>query len=128
MSDDQQALRARFADLRGNERRLRRPPPDGQGGEMLAEGYRLVCDTQAAGHHLQALLVRGDYSGPLPPGDHGVLVLDPPEVNRLTGFGDMREMAGLFPRPPDADPRALVGGAPRARAWATPPWPRPTSG
>lgn len=107
------ALRARFADLRGGERRLRNPPPNGQGGAMLAEGFRLVRQAQDLGHHLEALLVRSDYRGPLPPGDYGVLVLDPPEVNRLTGFGDMREMAGLFPRPPDRAPADVARTARR---------------
>ncbi len=110
---DQTALRAMFASLRGEEGRLRRPPPDGAGAVLLAEGARLVERTQQAGHHLNALLVSTKFSGALPPGDHEVLVLEPDEIHDLTGFGAMREMLGAFDRPPDADPTATIANARR---------------
>jgi tRNA G18 (ribose-2'-O)-methylase SpoU len=54
-----------------------------------------------AGHHLRALLVSTGYSGPLPSPAVSTLTLDPEEIQRLTGFGAMREMLGAFERPPD---------------------------
>lgn len=90
-----------FAGLRGGERRVRNPPPDGQGGVLLAEGARVVERCLGAGHHLRALLVSTAYSGPLPSPAAPTLVLDPDDIQRLTGFGAMREMLGAFDRPPD---------------------------
>ena len=90
-----------FAGLRGDERRVRRPPPDGQGGLLLAEGARVVRRCINAGHHMQALLVSTAYNGPLPSPAVPTLRLDPEEIQRLTGFGAMREMLGAFDRPPD---------------------------
>lgn len=90
-----------FAGLRGDERRVRRPPPDGQGGLLLAEGARVVRRCIDAGHHMQALLVSTAYNGPLPSPAVPTLRLDPEEIQRLTGFGAMREMLGAFDRPPD---------------------------
>jgi tRNA G18 (ribose-2'-O)-methylase SpoU len=98
---DDAALRQMFAGLRGEERRLRRPPPDGRGGLLLAEGARVVERCIGAGHHLRALLVSTGYSGPLPSPAVSTLTLDPEEIQRLTGFGAMREMLGAFERPPD---------------------------
>jgi len=108
---DPDALRDLFASLRGEERRLRRPPPDGTGGILMAEGARLVVHAQERGHHLNALLVSTKYNGPLPAGDHGVLTLEPEEIQRLTGFGAMREMLGAFDRPPDAETGPVIEGA-----------------
>lgn len=99
MDDD--ALREMFAGLRGEERRVRRPPPDGRGGLLLAEGARVVERCLGAGHHLRALLVSNAYGGPLPSPAVPVLTLDPEDIQRLTGFGAMREMLGAFDRPPD---------------------------
>jgi tRNA G18 (ribose-2'-O)-methylase SpoU len=98
---DDAALRQMFAGLRGEERRIRRPPPDGRGGLLLAEGARVVERCIGAGHHLRALLVSTGYSGPLPSPAVPTLTLDPEEIQRLTGFGAMREMLGAFDRPPD---------------------------
>ena len=102
-----------FAGLRGEERRVRRPPPDGQGGLLLAEGHRVVQRCIAAGHHLRALLVSTVYSGPLPSPAVPTLVLDPEEIQRLTGFGAMREMLGAFDRPPDPVAAEVLPGARR---------------
>ena len=108
---NQDDLRALFASLRGEERRLRRPPPDGTGGILMAEGARLVVHAQQRGHHLNALLVSTKYNGPMPEGDHGVLTLEPDDIQRLTGFGAMREMLGAFDRPPDAETGPVIAGA-----------------
>ena len=102
-----------FAGLRGEERRVRRPPPDGRGGLLLAEGARVVGRCLQAGHHLQALLVSTAYSGPLPSPAVPALVLDPEEIQRLTGFGAMREMLGAFDRPPDPVAADVLPGARR---------------
>lgn len=99
---DEAALRTMFSGLRGEERRIRRPPPDGQGGLLLGEGARVVQRCRDAGHHLRALLVSSDYNGPLPSPAVPTLILGPEEIQRLTGFGAMREMLGAFDRPPDA--------------------------
>lgn len=112
MRDD--ALRQMFAGLRGQERRVRRPPPDGRGGLLLAEGARVVQRCLAAGHRLQALLVSTEYGGPLPSPDAPVLTLDPEEIQRLTGFGAMREMLGAFDRPPDPTAADVLPTARRA--------------
>jgi len=77
----------------------------------MAEGARLVVHAQQRGHHLNALLVSTKYSGPLPEGNHGVLTLEPEDIQRLTGFGAMREMLGAFDRPADAEPGAVIAGA-----------------
>ena len=77
----------------------------------MAEGARLVVHAQQRGHHLNALLVSTKYSGPLPGGNHGVLTLGPEDIQRLTGFGAMREMLGAFDRPADAEPGAVIAGA-----------------
>lgn len=98
---DETDLREMFGGLRGGERRVRNPPPDGQGGLLLAEGARVVERCLAAGHHIRALLVSTAYSGPLPSPAVPTLVLDPDDIQRLTGFGAMREMLGAFERPPD---------------------------
>jgi len=90
-----------FAGLRGEERRVRRPPPDGRGGLLLAEGARVVDRCIGAGHHLRALLVSTEYSGALPSPTVPTLTLEPEEIQRLTGFGAMREMLGAFDRPDD---------------------------
>jgi tRNA G18 (ribose-2'-O)-methylase SpoU len=90
-----------FRGLRGEERRLRRPPPDGQGGLLLAEGARVVERCLGAGHSLRALLVSTEYTGPLPHPPVPTLTLDPHGIQALTGFGAMREMLGAFDRPPD---------------------------
>lgn len=90
-----------FAGLRGEERRVRRPPPDGQGGLLLGEGARVVQRCIDAGHHMRALLVSTAYNGALPSPAVPTLRLDPEEIQRLTGFGAMREMLGAFDRPPD---------------------------
>jgi len=108
---DDMELRDLFASLRGEERRLRRPPPDGTGGILMAEGARLVVHAQQRGHHLNALLVSTKYTGPLPEGNHGVLTLEPEDIQRLTGFGAMREMLGAFDRPADAEPGPVIAGA-----------------
>lgn len=102
-----------FAGLRGEERRVRRPPPDGRGGLLLAEGARVVDRCLQAGHHLRALLVSTAYSGPLPSPAVPTLVLDPEEIQRLTGFGAMREMLGAFDRPPDPVAADVLPGARR---------------
>lgn len=102
-----------FAGLRGQERRVRRPPPDGQGGLLLAEGARVVERCRAAGHHLRALLVSTEYNGALPSPAVPVLVLDPEGIQRLTGFGAMREMLGAFDRPPDPVAADVLPGARR---------------
>ena len=102
-----------FAGLRGEERRVRRPPPDGRGGLLLAEGARVVDRCLQAGHHLRALLVSTVYSGPLPSPAVPTLVLDPEEIQRLTGFGAMREMLGAFERPPDPEAAEVLPGARR---------------
>ncbi len=99
MDDD--ALREMFAGLRGEERRVRRPPPDGRGGLLLAEGARVVERCLGAGHHLRALLVSTAYGGRLPSPAVPTLTLEPDDIQRLTGFGAMREMLGAFDRPPD---------------------------
>ncbi|MGB1712054.1 MAG: TrmH family RNA methyltransferase [Miltoncostaeaceae bacterium] len=112
MDDD--ALRHMFAGLRGEERRVRRPPPDGRGGLLLAEGARVVDRCLHAGHHLRALLVSTAYSDPLPSPAVPALVLDPEEIQRLTGFGAMREMLGAFDRPPDPMAADVLPGARRA--------------
>ncbi|MBU6363912.1 MAG: RNA methyltransferase [Acidobacteria bacterium] len=111
MDDD--ALRAMFAGLRGEERRVRRPPPDGQGGLLLGEGARVVQRCLDAGHHLRALLVSTAYNGPLPSPAVPTLRLDPEEIQRLTGFGAMREMLGAFDRPPDPAAADVLPGARR---------------
>lgn len=98
---DDDALRTMFSGLRGGERHVRRPPPDGQGGLLLAEGARVVDRCLQAGHPMRALLVSTEYSGPLPSPAVPTLTLDPHEIQRLTGFGAMREMLGAFDRPPD---------------------------
>jgi len=108
---DETDLRNLFASLRGEERRLLRPPPDGAGGILMAEGARLVVHAQQRGHHLNALLVSAKYNGPMPAGDHGVLILTPEDIQRLTGFGAMREMLGAFDRPPDAETGPVIEGA-----------------
>jgi tRNA G18 (ribose-2'-O)-methylase SpoU len=77
----------------------------------MAEGARLVVHAQQRGHHLNALLVSTKYSGPLPEGNHGVLTLGPEDIQRLTGFGAMREMLGAFDRPADAEPGPVIAGA-----------------
>jgi tRNA G18 (ribose-2'-O)-methylase SpoU len=102
-----------FAGLRGEERRVRRPPPDGRGGLLLAEGARVVDRCLQAGHHLRALLVSTAYSGPLPSPAVPTLVLDPEEIERLTGFGAMREMLGAFDRPPDPTASQVLPSARR---------------
>lgn len=102
-----------FAGLRGEERRVRRPPPDGRGGLLLAEGARVVDRCLQAGHHLRALLVSTVYSGPLPSPAVPTLVLDPEEIQRLTGFGAMREMLGAFDRPPDPTASQVLPSARR---------------
>ncbi len=102
-----------FAGLRGEERRVRRPPPDGRGGLLLAEGARVVDRCLQAGHHLRALLVSTAYSGPLPSPAVPTLVLDPEEIQRLTGFGAMREMLGAFDRPPDPTASQVLPSARR---------------
>ncbi len=111
MDDD--ALRQMFSGLRGEERRVRRPPPDGRGGLLLAEGARVVQRCLSAGHHMRALLVSTTYSGPLPSPPVPTLVLDPEEIQRLTGFGAMREMLGAFDRPADPAPSDVLPGARR---------------
>jgi len=98
---DDDALRTMFAGLRGEERRVRRPPPDGQGGLLLGEGARVVQRCIDAGHRMRALLVSTAYNGALPSPAVPTLRLDPEEIQRLTGFGAMREMLGAFDRPPD---------------------------
>ena len=102
-----------FAGLRGEERRVRRPPPDGRGGLLLAESARVVDRCLQAGHHLRALLVSTAHSGPLPSAAVPTLVLDPEEIQRLTGFGAMREMLGAFDRPPDPVAADVLPGARR---------------
>ncbi len=110
---DEATLRAMFGSLRGGERRVRRPPPDGTGAIMLAEGARLVERTQQAGHRLNALLVSTKFNGALPEGDHDVLLMEPDAIQTLTGFGAMREMLGAFNRPPDADANTALCAARR---------------
>lgn len=102
-----------FAGLRGEERRVRRPPPDGQGGLLLGEGARVVQRCLDAGHHLRALLVSTAYNGPLPSPAVPTLTLDPEEIQRLTGFGAMREMLGAFDRPSDPVAADVLPGARR---------------
>ena len=80
---------------------MRRPPPDGRGGLLLAEGARVVDRCLGAGHHMRALLVSTAYNGPLPSPAVPTLTIDPDEIQRLTGFGAMREMLGAFDRPAD---------------------------
>jgi tRNA G18 (ribose-2'-O)-methylase SpoU len=110
---DEQDMRQMFRGLRGEERRLRRPPPDGEGGLLLAEGARLVERTLAAGHHLRAVLVSTQHRGAVPGPRVPTLRLDPAEIQRLTGFGAMREMLGAFDRPRDAFPDAVLRNARR---------------
>lgn len=110
---DEAALRQMFAGLRGGERRVRNPPPNGQGGLLLAEGARVVERCLGAGHHLRALLVSTAYSGPLPSPSVPSLTLDPDDIQRLTGFGAMREMLGAFDRPPDPMATDVLPGARR---------------
>jgi tRNA G18 (ribose-2'-O)-methylase SpoU len=98
---DDQELREMFSGLRGQERRLRRPPPDGKGGLLLAEGARVVERCLGAGHTLRAVLVSTEYTGPLPGSTVPTLTLDPHGIQALTGFGAMREMLGAFDRPAD---------------------------
>lgn len=111
--NDQHALREMFRSLRGEEARLRRPPPAGVGAVFLAEGARLVARTQASGHRARALLVSTRYSGALPPLDCPVLLLDAAQIQALTGFGAVREMLGMFERPPDATAANVLVGARR---------------
>lgn len=111
MDDD--ALRQMFHGLRGDERRVRRPPPDGRGGLLLAEGARVVERCLGAGHTLRALLVSTEYSGPLPEPAVPTLTLDPQGIQALTGFGAMREMLGAFDRPPDRTAAEVLAGTRR---------------
>ena len=120
-------LRALFASLRGEERRLRRPPPDGTGGILMAEGARLVVHAQQRGHHLNALLVSTKYNGPMPEGDHGVLTLEPDDIQRLTGFGEGTRPDGraccliLLDRelvPVRPTPRRASSQTPRSLIWS----------
>ncbi len=110
---DEDALTRMFAGLRGQERRVRRPPPDGQGGLLLAEGARVVQRCLDAGHHLRALLVSTAYNGPFPSSAVPTLTLDPDGIQRLTGFGALREMLGAFDRPPDPQADHVLPGARR---------------
>jgi tRNA G18 (ribose-2'-O)-methylase SpoU len=110
--DDAQ-LTQMFRGLRGEERRLRRPPPDGQGGLLLAEGARVVERCLGAGHHMRALLVSTEYSGPLPHPPVPTLTRDPHANQELTGFGAMREMLGAFDRPADRHVAEVLPGARR---------------
>ncbi len=102
-----------FAGLRGEERRVRRPPPDGTGGLLLAEGSRVVQRCLDAGHRLRALLVSTAYTGPLPSPAVPTLTLNPEGIQRLTGFGAMREMLGAFDRPPEPAAADVLPGARR---------------
>lgn len=102
-----------FRGLRGEERRLRRPPPDGQGGLLLGEGARVVQRCLDAGHHLRALLVSTEHKGALPHPPVPTLTLEPREIQALTGFGAMREMLGAFDRPPDRSAAEVLPGARR---------------
>ncbi len=110
---DHDTLTTMFAGLRGQERRVRRPPPDGRGGLLLAEGARVVQRCLGAGHHLRALLVSTAYAGPLPSPAVPTLHLDPDAIQRLTGFGAMREMLGAFDRPPDPTAAEVLAAAAR---------------
>jgi tRNA G18 (ribose-2'-O)-methylase SpoU len=102
-----------FAGLRGHERQVRRPPPDGRGGLLLGEGARVVERCLGAGHHMRALLVSTAYGGPLPSHAVPTLTLDPEDIQRLTGFGAMREMLGAFDRPPDPTASQVLPSARR---------------
>jgi tRNA G18 (ribose-2'-O)-methylase SpoU len=110
---DEHQLTEMFRGLRGDERRLRRPPPDGRGGLLLAEGARVVQRCLGAGHHLRALLVSAGYNGPLPRPTVPTLTLGPHEIQALTGFGAMREMRGAFDRPADRAAADVLPGARR---------------
>ncbi len=110
--DDAQ-LTETFRGLRGEERRLRRPPPDGKGGLLLAEGARVVERCLGAGHTLRALLVSTEYTGPLPHPPVPTLTLDPHGIQALTGFGAMREMLGAFDRPADRPAAEVLPSARR---------------
>lgn len=109
---------ADFLGLRDGDRRFMRPPPSGgRGTPVFAVEGRLVAERAlAAGCVPVAFLVderrAHDVPADLP---EGVPVLLAAEslVRQVTGLGVVREVLGLFERPPVRTPEAVLDGARR---------------
>jgi len=109
---------APFVGLRDGDRRVRRPPGTGSRGTdaFVTEGALLARRALAAGHRPLAMLadVRAPVAVPpgLPPGvpvhraEAGVL-------RAVTGLGVVREVVGLWARPPERTAAEVLGGARR---------------
>ncbi len=107
-----------FLGLRDGDRRFRRPSPAGRREEdvFAAEGLRVVARALAAGYAPRAVLVDERRLDEVPGGlPAGVPVyVTPAEVaRRVTGLGVVREMIGLFARPPRRTPAEVLDRASR---------------
>ncbi|MCC6830770.1 MAG: RNA methyltransferase [Thermoleophilia bacterium] len=109
---------ADFLGLRDGDRRFMRPPPAGARRTPVyaAEGRLIAERALAAGHVPVAFLVDERRAGDVPAGlPDGVPVLLAAEslVREVTGLGVVRELLGLFERPPARAPGDVLEGAHR---------------
>jgi len=109
---------APFLGLRDGDRRFRRPPGRGHRpvDAFVTEGVPVARRALEAGHRPLAVLADARTPGAVPPGlPAGVPVLraDPALLRAITGLGVVREVLGLFARPPERPPDAVLASARR---------------
>jgi tRNA G18 (ribose-2'-O)-methylase SpoU len=109
---------ADFVGLRDGDRRFMRPPPaGGRRVPVFAVEGRLVAERAlAAGFAPVAFLVDERRARDVPPGlpeDLPVLVAAEGLVRAVTGLGVVREVIGLFARPPARTPEEVLSCARR---------------
>lgn len=111
----------RLAEFRGvgeGDRRFRQPPPAGARAvdTFVTEGLVVAERAAAAGYVPRALLVADRWAGQVPtgiPDDVPVYVAPVGVVSAVTRLGVVREVVGLFTRPPRRDMADVVRGARR---------------